>query len=72
MKNTPSTLISCELTGSGSGISIKTSKQLDIGNVVIKLQAVNLYATNVPTATAFNIRTCASATCASGSLIDNY
>jgi hypothetical protein len=33
---------------------------------------VNLYATTVPTATAFNIRTCATANCASGSLIDNY
>jgi hypothetical protein len=26
MKNTPETLIDCELTGSGSGISIKTSE----------------------------------------------
>ena len=33
---------------------------------------MNLYKESVPSATAFNIRTCATAECTAGSQIDDY
>lgn len=60
---TPSTLVSCTLTSTSSGISIQTSEKLEPGQIVIQLLAINLYLTTTPSATAFNIRTCVDATC---------